>query len=267
VHPAGRGVGVYVHLVRHLGPDQPVFGIMDLAKNLARPVPRIASEHIRALRSTQPDGPYSLLGLSFGGVVAYEMAVQLQRQHQRVDFVAVVDTMETGIWRGLPRQSAAIRVAILAHEIADKMGRPFSLRSEDLEGLDLSDQCRRAVEALHAQRAAPRDFTAANLREDYYDVVALRESSRRGHRPRKLSGRLTLVRQIVTPASYEQYIASLSEQEVQTLGWSRLAPDGVDVFRVPGTHRSMFCEPHVRVLADRLRDALAVARASARSRA
>lgn len=261
VHPAGRGVSAYVHLVRYLGPQQPVFGVIDLAKNLARPVRRIAAEHVQAIRAVQAEGPYYLLGWSFGGVVAYEMAVQLQRQGQQVAFVAVVDTMETGIWRELPQQEPAFRVAALAHEIAEKMGRPLELRSEDLEGLTVNEQCCRAVQALHDQLAAPLDFTAAHLREDYYDVVELRERSRRRYKPRRLDGRLTLFRQQDPPAYYERIFAPLTEEEARTLGWSRLARDGVEVQRVPGTHRAMLCEPHVRVFAERVSESLVTARA------
>ena len=265
VHPAGRGVSVYVHLVRYLGPHQPVFGVMDLAKKLDRPVRRIAAEHLHAIRAAQPEGPYYLLGWSFGGVVAYEIAVQLQRQHQQVAFVAVVDTMETGIWRELLRQRPAWRVATLASEIAEKMGGAFSLRAEDLEGLTVDEQCRRAVEALHDHQAAPRDFTARNLRQDYYDVVALRERSRRRHRARRLSGQLTLFRRQDTPTDYQQIFAPYGEEAARTLGWAALAPDGVEVQRVPGTHRAMFCEPHVRVFAERLRESLVTARARVES--
>jgi amino acid adenylation domain-containing protein len=260
VHPAGRGVSVYVHLVRHLGPRQPVFGVLDLDENLARPVSRIAAEHISAIRARQPDGPYYLLGWSFGGTVVYEMAVQLARQHQEVAFVGVVDTIEIGLSRALPKRDAAWRVAVLAKEIAEKMGRPFSLRREELHALDLHAQCRYAADALHAQHAAPPDFTAATLREDYYDVVVLRERSRRRHKPRPYAGRLTLFRPLDTPDDYARLFSSLTEEEARTLGWSRCAAS-VAVERVPGTHRAMFCEPHVRVLAQRVRECLADAAA------
>jgi amino acid adenylation domain-containing protein len=262
VHPAGRGVSIYVHLVRHLGPQQPAFGVVDLGEDLARPVAQIAAEHVRTIRSLQPDGPYYLLGWSFGGTVVYEMAVQLERQHQQVAFVGVMDTMEPELQRGLPKRSDALRVATLAKEIAEKMGRPFSLRREDLEGLDLNEQCRRAVDALHAQMAAPHDFTATNLREDYYDVVALRDQSKRGYQPDRLSARLTLFRPINAPEEYARIFAPFTEEEARTLGWCRLAANGVDVHRIPGTHRAMHCEPHVRVLAQRVRESLAAARES-----
>ena len=256
VHPAGRGVNNYLQLVRHLGSQQPVFGITDQGEDLARPVEVIASEHIRAIRSVQPEGPYHLLGWSFGAVVAYEMAVQLERLGQRVAFVGLMDTMEPVRWRELPRRPAALRIATLAKEVAETMGRRVSLRAEDLAGLDVDEQCRRAVDALHAQGTAPRDFTAATFRRDYYDAVELRDQSKRGYRPRTFPGTLTLFRPTTVPEVYERFFAGSDEDERLTLGWSRLVGGRVQVHRIPGTHVGMSCEPGVRVLAQRVRESL-----------
>ena len=252
VHPAGRGASFYIHLVRHLGHQQPAFGVIDVGENLARPVTQIACEHVRAIQAVQPKGPYHLIGWSFGGTVAYEIAVQLERRHETVAFLGVLDTMETAMWRRLPRRQGAIRVATLAKEIAEKRGRPFVLAPADLEGLTLDEQCRRAVDALHAQHAAPTGFTADHLRHDYYDVVTQRDRSRRAYKPRRFSGSLTLFR---SSDRSEDAFAGCTEDEARTLGWCRLV-SAVQVHQVPGSHRSMGVEPHVRVLAQRVRESL-----------
>src|SRR5207237_904265 len=78
VPPAGRGAIGFVSLVRHLHPDQPAYALRDVNGDPARPVAEIAAEHVAAIRSVQPKGPYHLLGWSFGGDLAYETAVQLE---------------------------------------------------------------------------------------------------------------------------------------------------------------------------------------------
>ena len=45
-------------------------------------IERIAEEYIFQMRRLQPTGPYQLLGYSFGGLVAFEMARQLQEKHR-----------------------------------------------------------------------------------------------------------------------------------------------------------------------------------------
>ena len=40
------------------------------------------------------------------------------------------------------------------------------------------------------------------------------------------------------------------------LGWSELAPGGLEIHDVPGNTFSMLQEPHVQVLAEKLRDCI-----------
>jgi amino acid adenylation domain-containing protein len=265
VHPAGRDVHGYIHLVRHLGGDQPVFGVRDGNEDLTRPLTQIAAGHVAAVRAVQPEGPYHLLGWSFGGTVAYEMAVELERQGQEVAFLGVLDTPAPGgVDEGWEMEDAEL-VAGLAGDVAVQMGRPFALPREALQGLPLDEQLRHAVQALHAQGAAPSGFDAAALRESY-DVVRARSASRQGYVPGRFSGRITVfeARDLpagVDPAEVERARAGWSDEDRRTLLWGRLMEDRVEVHPVPGTHMSIGMEPHVRALAEWMRASLADARA------
>ncbi|MBL7964595.1 MAG: amino acid adenylation domain-containing protein [Flavobacteriales bacterium] len=55
-------------------------------------VEEIAAHFIAELRSMRPKGPYLLSGYSFGGLVAYEMAVQLTAEGEEIPLVALFDT-------------------------------------------------------------------------------------------------------------------------------------------------------------------------------
>ncbi|MER7830662.1 amino acid adenylation domain-containing protein [Streptomyces sp. NPDC095602] len=97
VHPVvGDGFG-YVGLLRALGPDQPVYALQGAGPACGHPRPGtlggLAAEYTARIREIQPHGPYRLLGWSFGGVVAHEMAVQLREQGERVDLVALMDSV------------------------------------------------------------------------------------------------------------------------------------------------------------------------------
>ncbi|MFF9850597.1 amino acid adenylation domain-containing protein [Streptomyces litmocidini] len=97
VHPVvGDGFG-YVGLLRALGPDQPVYALQGTGPACGRPRPAtlgdLAAEYTARIREIQPHGPYRLLGWSFGGVVVHEMAVQLREQGERVDLVALMDSV------------------------------------------------------------------------------------------------------------------------------------------------------------------------------
>ncbi|RAJ29155.1 non-ribosomal peptide synthetase [Pedobacter cryoconitis] len=51
----------------------------------------IAAMNISWIKSVQPAGPYRLIGHSFGGKVVYEMTLQLERQGEQVDLLAILD--------------------------------------------------------------------------------------------------------------------------------------------------------------------------------
>ena len=44
-----------------------------------------------------------------------------------------------------------------------------------------------------------------------------------------------------------------------TLGWGDLVTDGLEIQQIPGNHTSLMQEPHVRVLAEKLRSSIAEA--------
>ncbi|NJN75318.1 MAG: hypothetical protein HC796_02470 [Synechococcaceae cyanobacterium RL_1_2] len=56
------------------------------------PIKELAHHYIEQMKSLQPEGPYYLMGLSFGGIVAYEMAQQLLAQGQQVGILALFDS-------------------------------------------------------------------------------------------------------------------------------------------------------------------------------
>ena len=86
----------YKHLAQHLGGDQPVYGLQTAIDEKGEPkfaeVEAMASQYIQEIRSVQPEGPYYLGGLCMAGIIAFEMAQQLQAQGQRVAVLALLDT-------------------------------------------------------------------------------------------------------------------------------------------------------------------------------
>ncbi|MFF8641718.1 amino acid adenylation domain-containing protein [Streptomyces sp. NPDC015345] len=102
VHP-GLGVSwAYTALLPHLAPDRPVYALQTPALSAAgegapaqlpRSVAELAGQYLNRIRTVRPHGPYLLLGTSFGGPVAHEMAVRLRASGEEVALLAVVDAM------------------------------------------------------------------------------------------------------------------------------------------------------------------------------
>ncbi|MEU1285262.1 amino acid adenylation domain-containing protein [Kitasatospora sp. NPDC005856] len=120
VHPAAGISWVYSGLLRHLGPEQPVYGLQarGLHGDAPASVAEIAEDYVRQIRAVRPDGPYHLLGWSFGAVVAQEMAVRLRAEGAEVGLLALLDgapaAARTG---GAPPVEAADTFAELLHSL------------------------------------------------------------------------------------------------------------------------------------------------------
>ncbi|MEU5210172.1 amino acid adenylation domain-containing protein [Streptomyces sp. NPDC020742] len=86
----------YLGLAAHLGDRHPVHGLQSSALTGTAPLPesigQVAAEYVERLKEIQPTGPYHLLGWSFGGVVAHEMTVQLERAGEEVALLANLDS-------------------------------------------------------------------------------------------------------------------------------------------------------------------------------
>jgi amino acid adenylation domain-containing protein len=96
LHP-GLGLGwAYAALLPHLAPGRPVYALQTpvlRGGQLPRTVSELAEDYLSRIRAVRPHGPYLLLGRSFGGPVAHELAVRLRAAGEEVELVAVLDAM------------------------------------------------------------------------------------------------------------------------------------------------------------------------------
>jgi amino acid adenylation domain-containing protein len=93
IYVAGGHALALLPILRSLGPDQPCYWLqppgMDWTKCAS--LPQIATHYVNEAKAVQPHGPYRLLGTGFGGLAAFEMALQLQEAGDPVDYLAILD--------------------------------------------------------------------------------------------------------------------------------------------------------------------------------
>ena len=96
IHPASGFAWQYSALLRYLPVDRPVIGLQsprpDGVIGTCADLDQVCEQHLRALRSVQPVGPYALLGYSLGGTIAQGMAARLQQVGETVSFLGLLDT-------------------------------------------------------------------------------------------------------------------------------------------------------------------------------
>ncbi|MEU0146247.1 amino acid adenylation domain-containing protein [Streptomyces sp. NPDC006288] len=95
VAPVGGTAFCYLDLARSLPGDGPVHGLqsvgIELGEHPLTSVEDIAAAHLAVVREAQPEGPLRLIGWSFGGLVAYEMARQCADNGEEVELLAMID--------------------------------------------------------------------------------------------------------------------------------------------------------------------------------
>ncbi|MEU6126725.1 amino acid adenylation domain-containing protein, partial [Streptomyces sp. NPDC047123] len=96
IHPV-VGIGwCYTGFITRLGPDATVYALqargLDPADPCAADIAEMAADYAARIRAVRPQGPYRLVGWSFGGLVAHEVAVRLQAEGAEVELLALLDS-------------------------------------------------------------------------------------------------------------------------------------------------------------------------------
>ena len=273
VSPVFGTVFIYHDLAYHLGKDQPFYGLQPFGVDRAHlPDSRIedmAARYVDALRSLQPEGPYFLGGYSFGGVVAFEMAQQLQNKGHQVALLALIDTwvpisvskpslLDTlkflatstvGIWPYVCNYLSLVASSSLPQ------GNHITEKFPILKTVFPRFYINRLLDAIVRKLGMAKIlFSESGLM--MFNQPAIRPMLRvlkasiqafRNYTPRTYSGPITCFQTGGTYTKGDQYA---------TIGWSKLTTGGIDIHSVPGDHLAVMRKPHVQVLAEELRACL-----------
>ena len=266
VHGVGGGLDLMfcTKLARLLGPDQPVYGLqakgLDGREEPCASIEEMAAHYVEAVRTLQRSGPYYLSGVCFGGVVAYEMARQLESQGEQVAELAIIDAhVPNSSFGSKQRWSPIVALRFLQnlpywlHYIWQSRGegKPFLWRLREFirffwARIFRGDTTKFELEFNEMVRGLP--YMRKNAR------VLLETHLRAFHnyRPQIYGGRVTL---------YRVRMLSFFGAHDPQKGWGNLAAGGVSIKMIPGSHKSMLKRPHLEVLAAQLRSSLAEAQA------
>ncbi len=274
VHPAGGIVYCFRDLARQLGKDRPFYAFqahgLDGDREPLTRLDEMAACYVEALRAVQEQGPYHLGGWSLGGLIAFEMAQQLQDAGQEVATLALFDTQAPDPGRG--RDPAVAEVARQLAELGAGVAvlgvpEPGSAHAEE-DALVLAEVALEMADAFggdvgrmfaHLQTLSPEGQRDAILAHFEIDQV-YRDDVRSGpERVARLwnvlrAGYLAGVRYVPRPypGRIAVFVAGDRRGTDPSMGWGRLAAV-VATHVVPGNHASILKAPGVLKLAEALR--------------
>ena len=249
VHPAGGAVFCYLPLAAALGRGQAVYGLqatgLEPGEAAARSVEQMAGDYLGEIRAVQPAGPYHLLGWSFGGLIAYEMACQLQAAGEEVALLALLDTP---LYQ--PEASGAeITDASIIETLIDILGLEKIIPGAAQAITDLDS----FVDAARHSGVWPADFSTAEA-AGIIELFKLNVEQGSRYLPGRYRGSLLLFRAMETPGDNDCYF-----------DWSAKVEGEIGVVPLPCTHNRVPLEPYASAIARILRLRLSPARDFARA--
>jgi len=257
VHGFGGEVIGGAILGRLLGPDQPFYGLQARGVDGIEPpqetIKEMASYYLGAIASIQPHGPYFLGGYCLGGVIAYEIACQLQSMSEKVDLLVLIEASPTP----QPKDKRIIlkrrTISLFFHNIPAwwrshwQLGLIKGLAEVYKKGKKKSkDVLIKLGVPIHISVADIIGADAKKLPLSTVQLMELQLKALRSYVPQLYTDRVTLLRVDHLP---------ILKGGDPLLGWSRYARD-LEVKTVPGSHSNVLQQPHVRVVAQILRECM-----------
>lgn len=269
VHPIHGDVISFYDLAKHLGPDQPFYGIQPVGWDRSTPpfikTADMAAHYVSEMRKIQPHGPYYLGGYFFGGRIAVYMANILKEAGEEVALLAMIASynlagrlyVSFGQWLdriGWPPGHGRVG------QWLDRIGAPpgpgliwLALRYAwcriNMASVELYERGRRLVLTLVHEwyRATGKSIPLFLCRPDRCNMLMRFEHF---HMP-TYDGDAVYFR-----AEIDKY--SMLHADAHDT-WSRIIKGRLDTIPVTGINDQIMKEPHVKLLAEKL--ALELARA------
>ncbi|KDR44587.1 acetoacetate--CoA ligase [Caballeronia glathei] len=228
-------------LVGTLQNGRPVYGLQALGLDGEAPpqrrVEEMAKTYVQKMRTVQPRGPYALVGYSFGGLIAFEIAQQLIGAGERLEMVCLLDTYV--------HESCLPWMAWLAHQ-RDCVRRQVS----ELRTLPATVRMRHLADKLMAAADhALMRFGRASRREEpepddlppvLRGIRAAFSAAMKNYCPRPYEG---------SPILYVRAMVAQRERGDPLPLWRRVARAGLIIAEVSGDHNEMIVEPNVKRVA------------------
>jgi amino acid adenylation domain-containing protein len=236
------GINLYQALATELAGERPVYGLYlpiegELLERASVELDphAMARQYLEAIQSVQPRGPYHLAGVSFGGVLAYEIARQLRADGQEVGMLVLLDTILPSAVPSLHLRRVAKAAARWAQANLGPLARVLGAGSVALK---------RPVRA-----ANPAAQEARGSGEESDASASLAERARRYQQA------LTSYEPSMLPYDGDAVLVRALDQFRELrgcavdYGWRKYVRGALDIYDLPGNHLGILTKPHVRELA------------------
>lgn len=229
IHPIGGQVFCYKPLTESMAYEGPIYGIQASAKDGFDSIEELASYYLKAIKTLQPVGPYYLVGASFGGLVAYEMARQLRNTDQEIGLLSMFDICRPND----PLQQSHNEIEALLQLIELFKGKTISVN--DFKKLSTKDQMALLMENMNLSPLS------LSKQQEIFEQIKRHLHATTHYHPKPYDGKIIFFQ--AKDRFFRMNDISLGKS------WEKLAKDGVEVHEVLGNHLTMLMQPNAQSLA------------------
>jgi thioesterase domain-containing protein/aryl carrier-like protein len=255
VHGGAGQVFHYRELAEALGAERPFYGLQpqgwDQHRVAVPTVPQLAAAYLAEIRTVQPTGPYHLGGYCFGGLIAFEMARQLQAHGETVATLAIIDpspikhiSQAKSTQNGPPPRWQRHQQALARRTFGEKVRYVFTSGRHRFQAI--AKVAKDNLGITNLKRMALRLFllTGQPVPEKWRDFYLMELVSRSAGRSYVPNGRFA--------GHIDLFLATRA-----AITWPLAATDGADIKHLAADHLSILKEPHIQVIAQTLQSQLA----------
>jgi thioesterase domain-containing protein len=250
IHGDNLSILSFAGIGKFINPDQPVYALqpkgMDGKSEPLASIESLAAFYNQAIFEQNPSGPYAVIGYSFGGYVAFEMAKQMRAKGKSVLLLGLFDTNTSNAENHLNNKAKFFRFlgriipkikwlfqSFLHHPIRSTNYQITALKNRLRSYFKLGTKA--VVEELEGYQKLMDQVNAVHHKAlSHYHLVPVDEKI------------------VLFKAMERIYFVD----DFEFLGWRTYAKKGVEVRQISGDHDTMLKEENAPVLAAAIDDAL-----------
>jgi amino acid adenylation domain-containing protein len=248
VHALGGMVLSYEPLARRLGSEQPFYGIQaygfEEEQTAFTELNEMVEYYTLAILDVQSEGPFQLLGHSFGGVIAVEIARKLIERGHKVSYIGLIDSHMPIRYMSIPLDDAGILKTFAEHNFG---------------AIDMPLKSLRLLPPEKMIKLIVDKFNGLVSERFLYSAIAIIRGFQRmmiNFHNKPVAAPLYLYRpEQEQLTGFRKLKRMLQGDKAKTLGWHKVNKD-ITLYQSPGDHFSMLKDENVDQLAEQISSSL-----------
>lgn len=242
IHPAAGEALVFLNLAKHIT-DRPVFSFRARGfipgESYFSSLEECVGIYYSNLKQKQPQGPYCIMGYSYGAMLAFEIAKLLEQNGDEVRFLASVNR-PPHVHPRLQQVQWSDCLLNLAYFVEVITQDTFRSLLNELAGLPKVDAISRLMHAANSSRLSELALDEKKL-ENWANVTFSLQDIARKYQPQG-----SVEHMDVFYCDPLEMVGPTKEEWLQRLGqWQDFSRRKIEYYELPGKHHDVFGPNHV----------------------